>query len=207
VLSSNKWQNFSRLAQKHNNKFYKESILKYGISAQGVHWNSEFSQYKRFEVLSAFIKNDINQSTIVDVGCGMGEYYNYLMDNDLAPKAYLGIDCEEQMISIAKKRYPRTDFKVQNVLTDSLLESDYYICSGAMNILEKEEFFSFLAKCYEKSIKGFAFNFLKKESFTNVSKEEVLEFCIKLSPNLQNIQTQEDYLDNDYSIFLRKDNP
>lgn len=194
------------MGQIHNKDFYHVSLLKYGISAQGVHWNSQDSQYKRFEILTQFIKDDISNSLLTDVGCGMGEYYNYLMNNNLAPKAYLGIDCEEQMISIAKKRYPRTNFKVQNVLTDSLLEADYYICSGAMNILDEEEFFIFLEKCYEKSIKGFVFNFLKKESYINITKEEVLEFCMKLSPNLQNIQTQEDYLDNDYSIFLRKDN-
>ena len=39
-----------------NKKFYKKSIEKYGISAKGVHWNSSYTQYKRFEVLTKFIK-------------------------------------------------------------------------------------------------------------------------------------------------------
>lgn len=192
------------MGQIHNKKFYKESVTKYGISAQGVHWNSQSSQYKRFEILTQFIQGNIHDSFVIDVGCGMGEYYNYLMDRDLAPKAYLGIDCEEEMIKIAKKRYPRTNFKVQNVLTDSLLQSDYYICSGAMNILEKDEFFAFLTLCYKNSIKGFIFNFLKKESYTAIRKEEILEFCVKLSSDVNNIRIRDDYLDNDCTIFLQK---
>ncbi len=46
------------MAQKDNHKFYKYAIKKYGISAKGVHWNSQYTQYKRFEVLTSFIKNN-----------------------------------------------------------------------------------------------------------------------------------------------------
>ena len=76
------------MAQKDNNEFYKKSIKRHGISAQGVHWNSDFSQYKRFEILSDFIRKDIKESSIIDAGCGFGEYYNYLFDNNLKPKSY-----------------------------------------------------------------------------------------------------------------------
>lgn len=189
------------MGQVHNKEFYKESITKYGISAQGVHWNSQTSQYKRFEILTQFIKDDIHTSLVLDVGCGMGEYYNYLMDRDLKPEAYLGIDCEEDMINIAQKRYPHTNFKLQNVLTDTLLASDYYVCSGAMNILEVDEFFIFIKKCFEKSSNGFAFNFLKNDSYNKIRKEEVINFCKELTSN---IQTKDNYLENDFSIFLKK---
>ena len=62
-----------------NKKFYKKSIEKYGISAKGVHWNSSYTQYKRFEVLTKFIKEEIGSSSIIDAGCGFAEYYNYLV--------------------------------------------------------------------------------------------------------------------------------
>ncbi len=189
------------MAQKQNRLFYKESICRFGISAQGVHWNSQSSQYKRFEILSEFIKDDIPNASIVDVGCGMGEYYNYLMDENLEPKKYIGIDCEEDMINISKKRYPKTNFLIQNVLEDELLCADYYVCSGAMNILDYNEFFMFILNCYEKCEKGFIFNFLKNDSYNNVKKEEVINFCKKFA---KNIQTKDDYLDNDFSIFISK---
>ena len=189
------------MAQKKNRLFYKESISKFGISAQGVHWNSKYSQYKRFEILTQFIIDDISDTSIIDVGCGMGEYYNYLMDEGLEPKTYLGIDCEIDMINISKKRYPRTNFIKQNVLDDELISADYYICSGAMNILTIDEFYIFIKKCYEKSEKGYIFNFLKNDSYNKIKKEEVLGFCKKLTPN---ISIKDNYLENDFSVFISK---
>lgn len=189
------------MAQKDNQDFYNESITKYGISAQGVHWNSHSTQYKRFDVLTNFIEDDITESSVIDAGCGMGEYYNYLMDRQLKPKKYIGIDCEKDMINISKKRYPHPDFLVQNIFEDELFSSDYYVCSGALNILEENEFYTFIKKCYEKSLKGFVFNFLKSDSYNNIKKEDVLDFCSKLTPN---IQTKDNYLENDFTIFLVK---
>ncbi len=189
------------MAQKDNHKFYKSAIKKYGISAKGVHWNSEFTQYKRFEILTSFIKNEIKDSVIVDAGCGFGEYYNYLFDNELKPKSYIGIDCEEKMIELASKRFLDAKFYVKNILKDELFIADYYVCSGAMNILEKEEIFIFIEKCFEASNIGFIFNFLKNDPLTNVNFIDILNYTKTLSNNLK---IQEEYLENDISIFIKK---
>ena len=189
------------MAQKDNHKFYKNAIKKHGISAKGVHWNSEFTQYKRFEILTSFIKNEIKDYVIVDAGCGFGEYFNYLFDNELKPKSYIGIDCEEKMIELASKRFLDTKFYVKNILKDELFIADYYVCSGAMNILEKEEIFIFIKKCFEASNIGFVFNFLKNDPLTNVSIIDILNYTKTLSNNLK---IQEDYLENDISIFVKK---
>jgi SAM-dependent methyltransferase len=189
------------MAQKDNTLFYKKSIQKYGISAKGVHWNSEYSQYKRFEALTTFINDTICESFIIDAGCGLGEYYNYLYDNNLKPKKYLGIDCEEQMINLASKRFINIDFQIQNILEDNLLLCDYYICSGAMNILEKEEVFRFIKKCFDASNKAFIFNFLKNDSLTTVKEDDIINYCLTLTTK---INIKSDYLDNDFSICLKK---
>jgi SAM-dependent methyltransferase len=189
------------VAKKNNTQFYKESIKRHGISAQGVHWNSEYTQYKRFEILTDFIKDNIKEFTIIDAGCGFGEYYNYLFDNDLKPKSYLGIDCEEQMINLASKRFLNTKFEVQNILKDNLSISDYYICSGAMNILEKEEVFLFIKKCFLASNLAFIFNFLKNDSLTTVNESDVINYCLTLS---KKIEIKENYLSNDFSICIKK---
>ncbi len=184
-----------------NTKFYTKAIEEYGISAQGVHWNSKYTQYKRFEILTKFIKKDIKNSTIIDAGCGFAEYYNYLNINHKLPKSYIGIDCFDKMIEISSKRYPNLDFYKKDILKDDLIEADYYICSGSMNILQKKDMFKFIKNCYQVSSKGFIFNFLKDLSFNNVSTEEILDYCLTLSPN---IKIKDNYLENDFSIFLIK---
>jgi SAM-dependent methyltransferase len=189
------------MSKKDNHTFYKSAIKKYGISAKGVHWNSQFTQYKRFEIITNFIKNEIRNSVIIDAGCGFGEYYNYLFDNDFKPKSYIGIDCEEKMIELASKRFLNTNFYVKDILKDELFVADYYICSGAMNILEKEEIFIFIKKCFEASNVGFVFNFLKNDPLTNVDIVDILKYSRSLS---NNVKIEENYLENDISIFIKK---
>ena len=189
------------MAKKDNHAFYKFSIKKYGISAKGVHWNSKYTQYKRFEVLTSFIETQIKDSSIIDAGCGFAEYYNYLFDNNLKPKSYIGIDCEESMITLASKRFIDTEFYVKNILKDKLPLADYYICSGAMNILKKDEIFIFIKKCFEASNIGFVFNFLKNDPLTNVNFLDILHYSKSLS---KRVEIKEDYLENDISIFIKK---
>ena len=189
------------MAQKDNSLFYEKSINKYGISARGVHWNSQYTQYKRFEVLTSFIKDEIKELSIIDAGCGFGEYLVYLIDNDLKPASYMGIDCENKMVEIASKRFLNPSFCVKNILSDELESCDYYICSGALNILNKDEIFKFIKNCLNASLKGFIFNFLKDDPLTNIKVDDILFYCKSLT---KNIKTKENYLQNDISIFLKK---
>ncbi|MCK5111461.1 MAG: class I SAM-dependent methyltransferase [Arcobacteraceae bacterium] len=189
------------MAQEHNNKFYQKAINEYGISAQGVHWNSKHTQYKRFEIITKFIKKEIATSSIIDVGCGFGEYYKYLEVNNKLPQKYFGIDCEEDMVTVCKKRLPFQEFKKQNILTDDLIKGDYYICSGALNILTVDEVYTFITKCFEICTKGFIFNFLKSHSYNNLQVDEVTKFCKQLSPMMK---TKDNYLNNDFTIFMVK---
>jgi len=184
-----------------NKDFYEKSVKEFGVSAQGVHWNNKYTQYKRFEVLTKCIKKDIQNSTIVDVGCGFGEYYHYLLHNHKIPQKYMGIDCEEKMIDICNIRLPNEEFLIQNVLEDKLLIADYYICSGAMNILTFDEVKIFIKRCFEVSQKGFIFNYLKNVTFNNIKQYEIEEICKQYT---QNIRIKDGYLDNDFTIFMVK---
>lgn len=68
------------------------------------------NQYIRFEVLTKFIQKDIQNSSILDLGCGFADYLYFLENKDITPKEYLGIDCEEFMIEESKK-----DFLIKNL--------------------------------------------------------------------------------------------
>ena len=185
----------------NNEKFYKESIKDYGISPQGVHWNSKYSQYKRFEIITKLIRKKISTSSIADIGCGFADYYTYLLDNNYSQIDYLGIDCEKTMIDICNTKYKNQNFLILNAIKDDLPTKDYYICSGALNILGKKEVFEFIKNCFEASRKAFIFNFLKKDSFNNIKKEEILEFCEMLDPAFRCV---ENYLYNDCTIIIKK---
>jgi SAM-dependent methyltransferase len=184
-----------------NHTFYKKALKEYGVSAQGVHWSSKYTQYKRFEVLTQFIQKELDACSIVDVGCGFGEYVKYLKEFYCLPQTYIGIDCEAFMIETCQRRFPSLQFLCKDVFKNELPIADYYVCSGAMNILNQKEFFQFLQRCFESSLKGIVFNFLTKDSFNDIQKEEILTYCQKLPCT---INIQEGYLYNDMSLHLIK---
>ena len=183
-----------------NNKFYKKSYNKYGVSAQGVHWNSKESQFVRFQIITNFIKN-IEDTSIVDIGCGFGDYLIFLEKQNIKIKNYIGLDCEEFMISIASQKHKTNSFLLCDILVDEIPMGDYLICSGSLNLLSKRKFFLAIKKGFEASKKGFVFNFLTQDSFQKISSIEVHNYCKTLT---NKIFIEDNYLRNDSTILLEK---
>ena len=183
-----------------NHLFYKKAYLKHKNSAKGLHWHSQKTQEKRFEVIINFIFDELKNSTLIDAGCGYGHLIDYFKKIDIFPKDYLGVDCEKFMIDICRKNYSQFHFLQLDILNDSLIQADFYICSGALNLLNREELFKFINKCFLFSNKGFIFNHISN-NFNKITKEEIIKYCKTLSDyNLIN----ENYIKNDYTIYQKK---
>lgn len=86
-------------------------------------------------------------------------------------------------------------------MEEEIPTKDYILCSGALNILKEKEFFYAIEKCFNSSKKGFAFNFLKKDSFNKIKEETIIDFCNNLS---KKVIISNPYLPNDTSIFIKK---
>lgn len=189
------------VGQQNNHIFYKSAFKKFGISSKGVHWNSKYNQYIRFDVLTECIKEEISNASIIDAGCGFAEYYNFLEQNQTLPKHYLGIDCEGHMVHNSQQRFPKLNFQRKNILEDELEYADYYVASGSLNILNEDEFYHFISRCFFFSKKGFAFNFLTKDSFNKINKHEVIAYCKNIA---KSVEIKELYLYNDMTIYMQK---
>ncbi len=164
----------------NNEKFYQKAYEKHGLSAQGVNWNSKESQEVRFEVITDVLGKDISKSEIVDAGCGFGELYAYWVDRGICPKRYIGLDCVENSIVIAKQRFMDLSFTCRDILKDELPLADWYVASGSLNILSPFDTWLFLEKILEKSKKGIVFNILqgyvKSKNFNYQSKDDIKDF-------------------------------
>jgi SAM-dependent methyltransferase len=188
-----------------NSLFYQSAIKKHGITAKGVQWLSQKSQYKRFEVIANAIPS-INNSTIVDAGCGFGDLYLYLNKYHKLPKKYIGIDLDEKMVQIATYRTKQKIYQ-KNILTDDLPEADYYLVSGAMNILTTDETYQFIKNIFKVSKKGFIFNLLHIDSVNNFdiynghNPDDIYSYCMYLNKNNSMI---DGYLKGDFTIFMEK---
>ena len=125
----------------------------------------------------------------------------YLIKNNRVPKKYIGYDCEVDMVNISKKRFIEQEFYLIDVLKDKLSIEDYYISSGAMNLLKKEDIDIFIKNCFNASKKGFIFNYLKYITFEDISQEDIIDICKKYT---NDIVIKENYLYNDFTDFMKK---
>lgn len=186
-----------------NHNYYTTAMQRHGKSAQGVHWNSKRTQYKRFEVLLGMI-DDIEDTSIVDAGCGFGDLYLYMQEQERVPRSYRGLEVMEAMVEEARNR-TGCEIGRCDVLVDDLPAADYYICSGAMNILTRSETVLFIRRCFEASQKGFLFNMLLGEDdslvYNYFQPEEIKSVAEELGAGFA---MQKGYLPRDFTVLLTK---
>jgi len=185
----------------NNHSFYYNAYKEHGISAKGVKWSSQKRQFLRFKILIDLIKKELENSTVLDIGSGYGDLISYFQKSNIYPKSYTGIDCEEFIIELSKKRFPNSKFYKKNLLKDDLPKADYYVCSGALNILREDDFLDAIKKCYEESDKGFIFNTLTEAYIHELTIFDVFLYCQNIA---NEVIIKDDYLENDYTIFMKK---
>ena len=183
--------------------FYRNALARYGHNAQGAHWESSRSQEVRFAVLRRLLPADLSALTLVDVGCGLGDLFRYLEVLGACPGGYLGIDVVAPMVEIARRRTGR-EVLLLDALCDPLPRADYYLCSGAMNTLTREETRQFIERCLAASSVGFIFNLLRGEddceTFNYWQPEQIKALALELGADCV-IETG--YLSQDFSAVLR----
>ena len=190
--------------------YYGKLISEHGDNnSQAQGWANSETENTRFDVLLKI--GDINKSSVLDVGCGFGDLYDYLKIKGL-DFSYKGIDINPEMIKVAQKKHLNATFQTIDFgSTDFTEKFDYIFCSGALSFKVpsyKEFYFAYIKKMFELSRVGVAFNMLTIENntqpedaeiFATYSISEVKEFCSQLT---QKISVQQDYLHNDFTFFL-----
>ena len=188
-----------------NEQFYKSAIKEHGITAKGVQWISKKNQYTRFSIILKMLPKDLNNISIVDAGCGFGDLYIWMKKQNKVPAKYTGIDLLEDMVNIASKRTKQEIFKA-DICKDRLIEADYYICSGAMNILERFETYLFMQNCYNHSKYGFIFNILhgdkNSETYNYTTTFQIKNIAKDLK--IKKVKMLSGYLDKDITIGFFK---
>ena len=188
---------------------YESAYERYGESPKSLHWVNYASQAIRFKYLVADL--DIENKSILDVGCGMGDLLPFLYAK--ADKFnYLGVDINKNFIEVAKKRYEGHSFKVADVFTEKVSgRYDTVISSGVMNqnipnwlVVRKQ----MIKKLFELSSDVLAFNMagsLKPippdPKIAYAEAGEILEFCQTLTPK---VSLRSDYSSYDFTIVMRR---
>ena len=196
-------------------KRYSERLKKFGTSDEALGWTRNNNK-TRFEVLTKEWQNELDNSTILDYGCGFADYYGFLLTMNILPSKYFGLDINSDLLAIAKERYNEIEVLVGDVDSLKGIENvDFSFISGVFNHKlenqnEKEFIKDTIEKVFSKCDKGLAVNFLsdkveyQTEHNHNSNPGEILEFCFSLT---NNIVLRNDYMPFEFTVFLRKNIP
>ena len=177
-------------------KLYSNNIKEFGIDSRAVGWNTNQTQSLRFEKLLQVITDASNPFSINELGCGYGELFKYLNENNFNVERFNGYDISKPMLDSCRI-YNHDNDKI-TLFNKPKIESkaDFTITSGIFNVPcgnDKESWEKYvketLENMFEFSNKGIAFNLLtsfvdyEADNLYYGSPTHFFDFCKKKFSN------------------------
>jgi SAM-dependent methyltransferase len=189
-------------------RWYEDKVRRFGYDHRGLGFRSRSSQERRFEALLGL--GDFHGRTLLDVGCGFGDFLQFLEERGIRP-SYTGLDICEPMIRRCRERFVAAgaQFVVADVLEYTPPHSfDYVVASGIFGLEApgvRERIAPTLERMNSWSRVGCAVNFLSRrspapaEARVYVDPAEMLELGLAITPA---VRIDHSYLPNDFTLYL-----
>ena len=147
---------------------YQNHFKAHGDTPEGTYNQNEAIQDLRFQRLIKQFTQQDSEYSIHDVGCGICDLHQYLINNELK-LVYSGTDIVPEMKKLAVEKFPKIDFKVRDIIEDdtSNEQYDFLVLAGTFNIpgdCALNDWVSFtnemIRKMFSMAKLGISFNFL-----------------------------------------------
>jgi len=204
------YYSMDELAREYVISFYDRALHFFGDRPESLRWSPE-GQRARYEAMLD-IGHGIEGRKILDFGCGKGDLYQFLKDRGIESH-YTGVDINENLIALARQKFPETRFEVFDIERDTMDEEfDYTFLCGVFNLRVQgiDELIRFtLKKLFPCCRIGLAFNALsahnpRKDFELHYSSPEALfQFAVEtLSPF---VALKHDRIPYDFTMFVYRD--
>lgn len=201
------------------NERYNKRFSAKGAGPHALGWGKKDYQIKRFfDLLHATQPDDFRNKTILDIGCGFGDLYDFLLKQHLNPKKYIGIDINDNFIKLARNKHPGCSFETRDLMLSPACRflADTGVALGVINFKQKNH-----KKYAEEFIKK-SFEAVKEVLIVNVISDihnedyqrekfiyyyrpaEWLKFAQSLTPFCSLIQDYEAKPQYEFMLILRK---
>jgi SAM-dependent methyltransferase len=150
-------------AEKSYLKPYRDAVDRFGPGFEATLWNSREAQRLRFDVMADLA--GLEGRTVLDVGCGHGDFAARLLERGIGFARYAGLDALPEMIEHATRRgLARCQFRSADAVADpSVLaaeRADYICMSGTLNTMEETTARRLVVDAFAAAGRGVVFNFL-----------------------------------------------
>lgn len=102
---------------------YRRRFLDHGYGARALGWGSTDQQRHRY-AQTRLGPIDVAHHTVLDIGCGFGDYRDFLLESSPEAAAYHGWDVNPDLVAEAARRHAHdagADFAIRNIMDPALL--------------------------------------------------------------------------------------
>ena len=193
-------KNMDPLGKKELLTFYDRHLKDFGDAPQAVRWTPG-GQLRRYETFIS-VTGDLSGKSMLDFGCGKGDFYGFLKDRRCGP-SYCGLDVNANLIALAKSKYPEAEFIALDIDEDDFnRQFDVIVACGVFNLRIagiEESSRHILKKLFGLCREAMHVNFLTYDTpqrsveLFYVKPEEIQQFAIaELSPKVTLTYDKED---------------
>jgi SAM-dependent methyltransferase len=199
---------------------YNDRLKSFGYDPRSLGWGEggrerQNLRFKELIAIQNFLSNSV--ASILDVGCGFADFFEYLSSNHL-PIEYAGIDINPKLLEVAREIHGRNLMVAQcDILDEKQLEancsiraSDIVVASGIFNFkLDGQDQLSYieamLRKMYDMSNYGVAVDFMT--TYVDWHAEGAFHMdpaiLFKMAKSISSkVIMRHDYLPYEYCIYL-----
>jgi SAM-dependent methyltransferase len=194
-------------SREHLLSFYNFHLRQFGDRPEALRWTPQ-GQLRRYHSL-AEISPDLHNASVLDYGCGTGDFYRFLKRRGIDVR-YTGVDINPNFIDLAKKKYPDCSFDVMDASEDRLEGFfDYIVICGVFNLNVPgvdDDMKEALVTLFKHCNKGIALNALsshtpiKDPELHYTSPEDMVRFTLEhISPYFA---LRHDRIQDDFTLYI-----
>jgi SAM-dependent methyltransferase len=194
-----------------------------GYDVKTLGWGNTEQQKYRFQQ-TLFSGIDLDGKSLLDIGCGFGDYIKVLEEQKINFQKYIGWDINPDLIEESKKIWKgnsKVSFEVNNLAESPVSEevADVAIMLGVLNLNFKEKYNNyeysklFISKAFSLVNKLLIVDFLSSHNTQDYPKEDfvfyhdpakILEFALTLSPNVELKHHYKPIPQKEFMLFIYK---
>jgi SAM-dependent methyltransferase len=190
---------------------YQDRFEQYGLDIRTLNAGKGNKLHLQHTVHASI--GDLHNKTILDIGCGLASYYEFLKSRGLKVN-YIGYDIVEPFIAVNVERFPEAQFEVRDVSRDGVAHrADYAVMCQVFNnkyasVSNDEVVKNAIAQAFAAVSTAVSIdlrtNYVNyREADTHYfSPEEMFAFAKTLTPF---VKLRHDYLPFDFTLMLYKE--
>lgn len=204
------------------NERYSSRYKKTNNKIKALGWGSLEHQEERFKQILRLLPKNIE--ALIDIGCGFGDFYEYIFKSKTIINRYIGWDINEDFIKYAKNKYKNkknVKFYNKDILDVKLrkpvakhgiligmlnfnwkgnvdnLKLNRTVISKAFSIIEESLIVDFISIYRSKK-------YPKEDQIFYNDPSEILKYCLSITSNVQLIHDYNPIPQKEFMVLLKK---